>query len=44
MAKPFALSDGLSCHILYGMIRHMKAQRIFYHKEVMFSGVIEMVI
>jgi Family of unknown function (DUF6516) len=26
------------------MMRHMKAQRIFYHKEVMFGGVIEMVI
>lgn len=25
-------------------MRHMKAQRIFYHKEMMFGGVIEMVI
>ena len=26
------------------MMRHMKAQRIFYHKELMLDGVIEMVI
>lgn len=26
------------------MLRHMKAQRIFYHKEMMLGGVIEMVI
>jgi Family of unknown function (DUF6516) len=26
------------------MMRHMKAQRIFYHKEMMLGGVIEMVI
>ena len=31
-------------HILYSMMRHMKAQRIFYHKELMLGGVIEMVI
>lgn len=31
-------------HIPCGMMHNMKAQRIFYHKEVMFDGVIEMVI
>lgn len=30
--------------MLYGMMCHMKARRIFYHKEMMFGGVIEMVI
>ena len=30
--------------LLYGMMHHMKAQRIFYHKELMLDGVIEMVI
>src|SRR4030067_2106920 len=35
---------GLMCHIIYGMMHHMKAQRIFYQKEMMLGGVIEMVI
>ena len=35
---------GLIRHISYGMMRHIKAQRIFYHKELMLDGVIEMVI
>jgi len=31
-------------YVLYGMMHHMKAQRIFYHKEMMLGGMIEMVI
>ena len=37
-------NSGLLYRTTYGIMRHMKAKRIFYHKEMMFEGVIEMVI